>query len=221
MVEYFVTKGKLVVRNGVPIVVAEVEEKALSQVEFILWTSLHWNVLNKETLKAEFERRMRKYNLNLDVSFEQTLSRLKTRDLVASKSDYLAVDALYNLVKDLYVVPLGTVNVFKRAMMFGVMLINGVPFDKCREAMYDFELKDLEKQIVGFSKRLKVSGAELIRISDKKLWEIKSEEDIVPLAYEEHEDMDSLGNYTRFSRDKTKVLEAIVNLYLKKQIVFE
>ena len=26
---------------------------------------------------------------------------------------------------------------------------------------------------------------------------------------------------TRFSKDKTKVLEAIVNLYLKKQIVFE
>ena len=33
--------------------------------------------------------------------------------------------------------------------------------------------------------------------------------------------MNSLGNYTRFSKDKTKVLEAIVNLYLKKQIVFE
>ncbi len=221
MVEYFVTKGKLVVRNGEPLVMADVETKALSQPEFILWTSLHWNVLNRESLKTEFDRRMRKYNLNLDVSFEQTLSRLKTRGLVASKSDYLAVDALYNLVKDLYVVPLGTVNVFKKAMMFGAMLINGVPFDKCREAMNDFNLKRLEKQIVGFLKRLKVSGAELIRINDKDLWNIKSEEDIVPLAYDEHEDMNSLGNSTRFSKDKNKVLEAIVNLYLKKQIVFE
>ena len=35
----------------------------------------------------------------------QTLERLKTRGLVASKSDYLAVDALYNLMKELYVVP--------------------------------------------------------------------------------------------------------------------
>ena len=221
MVEYFVTKGKLVVRNGAPLVVLDGEEKALLQVEFILWTSLHWNVLNKESLKAEFDRRMRKYNLNLDVSFEQTLNRMQTRGLVAGKSDYLAVDALYNLVKDLYVVPLGTVNVFKKALMFGVMLINGVPFDKCREAMDDFNLNCLEKQIVGFSKRLKVSGAELIRISDKELWDIESEEDIVPLAYEEHEDMDTLGNSTRFSKDKNKVLEAIVNLYLKKQIVFE
>ncbi len=222
MVEYFVTKGKMVVRNGAPLVVSEVEEKALSQVEFILWTSLHWNILNKESLKTEFDRRMRKYNLNLDVSFEQTLNRLKTRGLIVGKSDYLAVDALYNLVKDLYVVPLGTVNVFKRAMMFLYMFfIQEIPLYKCKEAMCDFELKDIEKQIVGFSKRLKVSGAELIRINDKDLWDIKSEDDIVPLAYDEHEDMDSLGNSTRFSKDKNKVLEAIVNLYLKKQIVFE
>ena len=118
-------------------------------------------------------------------------------------------------------VPLGTVNAFKRAMMFGIMLIEGVPFNKCREAMKDFNLNCLEKQIVSFAKRLKVSSAELIRISDKDLWNIKSEDDIVPLAYEKNEDMDSLGNFTRFSKDKTKVLDAIVNLYLKKQIVFE
>ena len=221
MVEYFVTKGKLVLRNSEPLVVADGETKALSQAEFILWTSLHWNILNKASLEKEFNRRMEKYGFYGDVSFEQTLARLKTRGLVASKSDYLAADALYNLVKELYVVPLGTVNVFKKVMMFGVMLINGVPFDKCRETMDGFNLNCLEKQIVVFSKRLKVSGAELIRISDKDLWNIKSEDDIVPLAYEENEDLDSIGNYTRFSKEKNKVLEAIVNLYLKKQIVFE
>ena len=48
MVEYFVTKGNLVVRNGEPLVVVEGEANELSQVEFVLWTSLHWNVLNKE-----------------------------------------------------------------------------------------------------------------------------------------------------------------------------
>ena len=221
MVEFFVTKGKLVVRNSDPLIVVEGEERALSKEEFILWTSLHWNILNKESLNAEFGRRMKKYGLYGDVSFEQTLSRLKTRGLVASKSDYLAADALYNLVKDLYVVPLGTVNAFKRAMMFGIMLIKGVPFNKCREAMENFNLNCLEKQIVSFSKRLKVSVAELIRINDTDLWDIKSEDDIVPLAYDENEDMYSIGNFTRFSKDKTKVLEAIVNLYLKKQIVFE
>jgi hypothetical protein len=165
---------------------------------------------------------MKKYGMYGDVSFVQTLNRLKTRGLIASNSDYLAVDALYNLMKNLYVVPLGTVNKFKRAMMFLYMFfIQGISLDKCRETMCDFELKDIEKQIIGFSKRLKVSGAELIRINDKDLWNIKSEDDIVPLAYEEHEDLDSIGNFTRFSKNKNKVLEAIVNLYLKKQIVFE
>lgn len=222
MVEYFVTKGKLVVRNGEPLVVVSGEEKALSKSEFVLWTSLHWNVMNKESLKAEFERRMRKYRFDLDVSFERTLNGLKEKDLIVSKSDYLAVDALYNLAKDLYVVPLGTVNGFKRALTFAYMFfLQGLPFDKCREAMEDFNINCLEKQIVSFSKRLKVSVAELIRINDKNLWDIKSEDDIVPLVYDENENMDYLGNMIRFSKDKNKVLEAIVNLYLKKQIVFE
>lgn len=221
MVEFLVTKGKLVVRNNEPLIVVDGEEKALSKSEFILWTSLNWKILNKESLEKEFDRRMKKYGLCGDVSFEQTLNRLKTRGLVASKSDYLAVDALYNLVKDLYVVPLGAVSAFKKAMIFGFMLIDGIPLDKCREAMADFDLKGIEKQIVCFSKRLRVSASELIRISDKDLWDIKSEDEIVPLAYDENEDMDSLGNFTRFSEGKTKVLEAIVNLYLKKQIIFE
>ena len=46
MVEYLVTKGKLVVRNNEPLVVVDCDEKALSKSEFILWTSLHWNVMN-------------------------------------------------------------------------------------------------------------------------------------------------------------------------------
>lgn len=222
MVEFFVTKGKLVVRNSEPLIVVDGEERALSKEEFILWTSLNWNLMNKESLMLEFDRRMKKYGIDSEISFEQTLNRLKNRGLVAGKSDYLAADALYNLVKDLYVVPLGCVSGFKRVLTFAYMFfVQGLPFDECREAMKDFNLNCLEKQIVSFAKRLKVSSAELIRISDKDLWNIKSEDDILPLAYEKNEDMDLLGNFTRFSKCKAEVLEAIVNLYLKKQIVFE
>lgn len=222
MVEYFVTRGKLVVRNSEPLVIVKEDVKALSQLEFILWTSLHWNVMNKESLKAEFDRRMKKYHMHGDVSFEHTLVRLKNRGLIASKSDYLAVDALYNLVKDLYVVPLGRVNIFKRALTFVYMyFIKGMPLDKCCAFFENLKVTGLEKQIVTFAKRFKVHAAELIRINDKNLWDIKAEENIVPLAYEGNEDMNNIGNYTRFSENKTEVLEAIVNLYLKKQIVFE
>ena len=94
MVEFLVTKGKLVVRNGESLIVVDGEEKALSKSEFILWTSLNWKILNKESLEKEFDRRMKKYGIDSEMSFEQTHNRLKTRGLVAGKSDYLAVDAL-------------------------------------------------------------------------------------------------------------------------------
>lgn len=85
MVEFLVTKGKLVVRNSEPLVAVSGEEKALSQSEFILWTSLHWNLMNKESLEKEFDTRMKKYGIDSETSFEHTLNRLKSRGLMAGK----------------------------------------------------------------------------------------------------------------------------------------
>lgn len=85
MVEFLVTKGKLVVRNNEPLIVVDGEEKALLQTEFILWTSLHWNLMNKESLEKEFDRRMKKYGIDSETSFEQTLNRLKKEVLWQAK----------------------------------------------------------------------------------------------------------------------------------------
>lgn len=85
MVEFLVTKGKLVVRNSEPLVVIDGKEKAMLKSEFILWTSLHWNLMNKESLMLEFDRRMKKYGIYSDTSFEHTLNRLKSRGLMAGK----------------------------------------------------------------------------------------------------------------------------------------
>ena len=84
-----------------------------------------------EKYKKEFDRRMKKYGIDSEMSFEQTLNRLKTRELIVGKSDYLAVDALYNLVKDLYVVPLGTVSIFKRAFTFLLMCFKALLESPC------------------------------------------------------------------------------------------
>ncbi|MBQ4631030.1 MAG: hypothetical protein IJB70_08625 [Clostridia bacterium] len=184
MVEYFVTKGKLVVRNNESLVVADGEAKALSQPEFILWTSLYGNILTKGSLEEEFNRRMKKYGLYGDVSFEQTLARLETRQLIASKSDYPAADAPYNLVKELYVVPLGTVSVLKRALTFILMFIKGASIEECIKVTDRFKVSDLEKRIIKFSKKIKVSVAEIIRINDKNLWNIKSEEYMKSFIFE-------------------------------------
>ena len=79
MVEFLVTKGKLVVRNGEPLIVMDGEEKGVSKSEFILWTSLHWNILNKESLEKEFDRRMKKYGIDSDTSFEYSIAQFTAR----------------------------------------------------------------------------------------------------------------------------------------------
>ena len=82
MVEFLVAKGKLVVRNNEPLIVVDGEEKAMSKSEFILWTSLNWKILNKESLEKEFDMRMKKYGIDSDMSFAKTHNRLKNSSLV-------------------------------------------------------------------------------------------------------------------------------------------
>ena len=222
MVEYFATKGKLILKNNEPVVFTDGSEKSFLQEELILWTTLHWNFLNKQSLEEAFKTKMKRHHINTDTSFEETLNRLRMRGLIVSKSDYLASDALYNLIKDLYVVPLGTTTILKRMIAFIYLIfIKGMSFHKCKEVAENFKVSDFEKRIIKFSKKFKVTVAELIRINERDLWNIISEDEIVPLAYEENENMNSLGISIRFSESKIKVTEAIVNLYLKKQIVFE
>lgn len=222
MVDYYVTKGKLKMKNGEATIFVGGKSKALTQSEFVLWTCLHWSIMNKESLNAEFDRKLKKYHIYNDISFEQTLNRLKTRELIACGSDYLAVDALYNLVKALNIVPLGTVNGFKRIFTFFYMhFVKGVPFGKCHKTAQNLKSDEFERKIIRFTKRVNVSTAELIRIYERNLWNVKYDEEIVPIVYGEDEDLNALGDDARFSDSKTKVLEAVVNLYLRKQIIFE
>ena len=222
MVKYYISIGKLEVHNKIPMVISCGKENQLTIAEFILWTSLSRNILNKESLESKFNRKLHINRINTDVSFEQTLNRLILRGLVTTGEDYLAVGALYNLVKSLYILPLGKISTIKRYAAFMYFVIfKAVPFNKCRQYLLKQKYSELDNKIITLTKRNEITTAELIKICDNNLWDIKNENEIIDKLYADGVDSRNIENLSVFSKCQNNILTAVVNLYLNGQLVFD
>lgn len=222
MVKYYAAIGRLWIHNKIPAVMSSDKENLLTVAEFILWSSLSRNIMNKESLESEFSRRLRASRINGDISFEQTLNRLEMRGLVTSGEDYIAAGALYNLVKGLYILPLGKVNFLKRyAAFLYFLLVKRVPFDRCRQYLKVQNYTALDNKIVALARKADVTTAELIKICDNDMWDVKSENDIMEKLYADGLDSSQTENYSAFSKSQNKVLTAVVNLYFNGQLIFD
>lgn len=222
MVKYYIALGRLEVHNRIPTIISCEKENRLTVAEFILWTSLSRNILNKESLESEFNRRLHINRIFEDISFEQTLNRLEMRGLAASGEDYLSAGALYNLVKNLYILPLGRVSTIKRYAAFVYFLLfKGVPLDKCRQYLKKQSYSELDNKIITLVKRTDITIAELIKVCENNLWNIKNEDEIMDKLYADGEDSRNIENYSVFSKRQNDILTAVVNLYLNGQLIFD
>lgn len=222
MVKYYIAIGKLEVHNKIPVVISWGKENQLTIAEFILWTSLTRNICNKESLESEFNRCLHINRIYDDISFERTLHRLEVRGLITSGEDYLAADALYNLVKRLYILPLGKVSTIKRyAAFIYFLLFKGVPFDKCRQYLKKQKYSELDNKIITLAKRTDITISELIKVCENNLWDIKNEDEIMDKLYADGDDSQNIENHSVFSKCQNNILIAVVNLYLNGQLIFD
>jgi len=226
MITYYTSMGRMTTKkeNGitVPCIIVEDREYRLTVEELIIWGSLHWKFLNKKDLEREFNRRKDNARIFNDVSFEDTLNRLITRTVVSSGTNYLAADALYELVGDLKIRPV-RIDPRDRFKSSVYMYFNkGVPLTQCIKHFFGAVLSKNEKHILNLSKKVGVSTAEIIKCGELKIQNIETEDELMDKLYsDEKTDYITINSDSRFSKLRVDVLQSVANLYLKKQIIFE
>lgn len=226
MVTYYTALGRMITKeeNGtqIPIIVIEDSEYQMSIDELIIWGSLHWNFLVKETLEKEYSRRKAKNRIFNDTSFEQTLKRLETRGLVVSGTDYLAVDALYGLISTLKIRPVRFALGDKLRSMAYLYFVKGLPFVQCYATYFGTEITRNERNVLRLSRKVGITASEIIQCAENNIKNIGSEDDIMDKIYS-HEDstFETVAVNSRFSELKSDVIKAVANLYIKKRIIFE
>ena len=98
-------KGK---NKGVrcPMVILNNREYILDIQEMMVWSLLNWRILSEDEIRTLYERKANETGCMSHRPVSECMKRLVQRGLVAEGEGELGSDALYDLLSDLYVIPI-------------------------------------------------------------------------------------------------------------------
>ena len=188
--------------------------------EMAVWTVLNWRFLRLEQIEMKYGQLAG----NLPPArrtLETCLNRLEVRGLIARSTGDTDFEALYDLLGELYVVPLSESLPLKLAA-FGKLLLDGVPFSKARELFRKDLPNEREAQVLALSRQVLLSTAELIKCAEVGATDVSTDEKLMDVLIDnDYTTSDSLPFEMLEAKQRTPITMAVANLYLRKQIVFE
>ena len=189
--------------------------------EFAIWSSLLWEVMTYDELKAAYQEIMGQQTGPVP-DFDQLLSLLSKRKLILSGLGYTGVDALYGMLADAFVVPYRVSAPRKawcllRLLMSGKLQMSGVA-----AAARKRRLTDKEQRVLQLIEQTPLSTAELVRCFDCDIQDVSTPEKVIAGIYSDQgATQKCIANEEVHSPNTNVVLEAVSNLYLGRQVILE
>lgn len=205
-----------------PVIVINQKEYPVDLQEMAVWTALCWHILDFEQLQERYCT-LSKDNCYTQRTLENCVERLKTRGLIVSGSGPTDVDALYDLLAGLYVVPLSR-SPMLRLSAFAKLIAQGVPFNKASILLYKNPRPENERevQVMALSRQALLSTAELIRCVELGVKDVSTDEKLLnALYFDADTTCDNLPYQMQNASSRVPITMAVANLYLSKQIIFE
>ncbi len=219
--------GKFHVRGSVgsmrcPLVTIGGREFILDMQEMMLWTVLNWRILTEDEIYLLYEKKIQETGFMSAQSAEECVRRLVQRGLIARGSGDTGEDALYDLLSELYVIPISE-NLFLRMISFiRLTLFSRLPYSVTKKIFSKDKRNDSEKKVMRLANRAILSTAEIIKCIDQNMLSFATDEDLLDVLYhDEYTTSDNIAYAVRSLPQCRPVITSIANLYLRKQIIFE
>lgn len=203
-----------------PVVLMNQAEHGVDMQEMAVWTVLNWRFLRLEQIEMKYGQ------LAVDLpparrTLETCLNRLEVRGLIARGVGDTDFEALYDLLGELYVVPVAE-SLSLRLVTFGKLLLDGVPFSKARQLFRKDGPSQREAQVMALSRQALLSTAELIKCAEVGTTDVSTDEKLMDaLIDNDYTTSDSIAFEMLEAKNRVPVTMAVANLYLRKQIIFE
>ena len=189
--------------------------------EFVIWSTLLWEVLTYDELKGFYESQMKLLE-GEKPDFDQLLDLLVKRKLVSKGLGYTGRDALYNMLSDAFVVPYH-ISIGRKTWQLLKMLSKGTL--QLVDILLGTKKRNLtedEHRVLELVEQTPLSTAEIIRCFERNIMDVSSAEKVINGIYgTEDSDQRHISNEQFHSVYTNPVLEAISNLYLNRQILLE
>lgn len=205
-----------------PVIMINSREYRADLQEMVIWTCLSWRLLSIEQLRNLYLQKLESLQLQTPRSFEECLTRLVTRGLAASGSGETGYEALYDLLAELFVVPVSSSLPLCALAFVRLTLRDHVPFSKARRLFQADRPSLEERRVLELSRQALLSTAELIKCVESGVEDVSSDNNLLMALYD---DMDTTSrNIVYLMQDKPSaqsVVSAVANLYLRRQIIFQ
>ena len=179
------------------------EAKRVSQYERIIWSISVWGIKTKQEIEEKFNHLIKNYSEpNDSICFDDLFIRLQTRKLIVSGSGVSGRDSLYNLLKQLTIIPIRK-NMFLFIIAYIDMLIKHKSITKVNGLLLRPKMTPDEKRIFNIAKRKKISADDLYAVISKL------------------ETGAEAGDIEIFEKQRMAVLNSINGLCEKRMILFD
>jgi len=226
MINYklYTAVGSLIVKNGeegrYPVISINRSEYPVDTQEAAVWTALCWRICNDEQIRENYER----FAEDIPVerrTLECCLSRLVTRGLIAKGVGETEFEALYDLMCDLYVLPVSD-KLSYRVMAFAKLLMCGVSVGKSARLLMRDKPNEQETRVMALSRQAIMSTAELIKCVEVGATDVSDDMKLMEALYvDEETTCDNIAILMRTAKSRKLVTMAVANLYLRKQVILE
>ena len=219
--------GKFHIKGSVgcmrcPLVTLGGREFILDMQEMTLWTILNWRILTEEEIYLLYEKKVQETGFLSSRSAEECVRRLVQRGLIAKGIGNTGADALYDLLSELYVIPISE-NLFLRVLSFiRLTFFSRIPYSVTKRIFSKDKRSDSEKKVMRLANQAVLSTAEIIKCIDQNVLTFATDEDLLDVLYhDDYTTSDNIAYSVRFLPQCRPVITSVANLYLRKQIIFE
>ena len=219
--------GKFHIKGSVggmrcPLVTLGGREFILDKQEMTLWTILNWRILTEEEIYLLYEKKVQETGFLSSRSAEECVRRLVQRGLIAKGIGDTGADALYDLLSELYVIPISE-NLFLRVISFiRLTFFSRIPYSVTKRIFSKDKRSDSEKKVMRLANQAVLSTAEIIKCIDQNVLTFATDEDLLDVLYhDDYTTSDNIAYSVRFLPQCRPVITSVANLYLRKQIIFE
>lgn len=217
--------GKFHIKGSVggmrcPLVTLGGREFILDMQEMTLWTILNWRILTEEEIYLLYEKKVQETGFLSSRSAEECVRRLVQRGLIAKGIGNTGADALYDLLSELYVIPISE-NLFLRVLSFiRLTFFSRIPYSVTKRIFSKDKRSDSEKKVMRLANQAVLSTAEIIKCIDQNVLTFATDEDLLDVLYhDDYTTSDNIAYSVRFLPQCRPVITSVANLYLRKQII--
>ena len=151
-----------------PVILMDHREFGMDPQEMTIWTALCWRLTDRQRAEDFYEQLSNGMQLFPRRSFSDCLDRLVTRGLVAKGSGTTDFDALYDLLGELYVVPISSSFPLK-VVTFLKLLRSGTAPGSAAALFRRDRRTEPERRVMALSGHTPLSTAELVRCAERDI----------------------------------------------------